>query len=287
LPEPPERARASELFKAIGAFEPGEATQFKLACALRPALLDQPKQVAVKWINVELWRLRHDVLTRYLPAEEVERAVLVQGGVCTLNPEVFEVDVHTFLRAADAGDRARTADPPQLEAAISAYRRARQTYQGHLLQGREQRYLWVCAEMEGDHGPEPSLRDRYWRRKTEVTDRLAGLLVATGRFAEAAPLYAELTCDPGPPDPAVDGYRQHEYRERCARSLFACCGELGDLPGLLRARDEFLAVLERLAADADVALDSTRLEGETARVFQAVYARLSEEDSSGRAAATA
>jgi hypothetical protein len=88
-----------------------------------------------------------------------------------------------------------------------------------------------------------------------------------GRPAEAAPLYAELMCDPCPPDVEADEleqfvHRQYAFREECARAVFECCRLTEDLPGLIRAYQELCEVLRALAADAGVALGS---EGNRAR----------------------
>ena len=90
-----------------------------------------------------------------------------------------------------------------------------------------------------------------------ATERLAAVLVAAGRPADAGPLYAELMRDPGPPDVEADEleqfvFRQYAFREECARALFECCRLTGDLPGLRRGYQELREVLRALAADAGV-----------------------------------
>jgi len=274
LVEPPSTYwRAWQVFTAVTCLPRGEASLLRVAALVRPALLDRTDGEAEGWVESKLSQVRHHILAAHMTAGDVERAIPVRERVCYPNPELFDIDVYRFMMTADVADMARTAHPPQIDKAITVYRQAHDLYAGQLLQGRHRQHGWALRDTDGDHGPEPSLRDRYWQRKTEVTDRLAEMLVQTGRFGEAAALYAELMRDPGPPHPEVDGYSQYEYREHCARALLACCGELGDAAALVRARDELVAVLEAINADAGVD-EAVELDGETRRLFDELYTRL-------------
>ena len=262
LVEPPSTyLRAWQVFTAVTCLPRGEASLLRVAVLVRPALLEKTDAEAEGWVESKLSQVRHHILAAHMAPGEVERALPVRERVCYPNPELFDIDVHRFMIAADLADMARTASPPQIDKAIAAYRQAYELYGGQLLEGRHRQHGWALGDTEGDHGPEPSLRDRYWQRKTEVTDPLAELLVQTDRFDEAAALYAELMRDPGPPSPQVDGYSQYEYRERCPRALLTCCGELGDAAALVRARDELIAVLEAINAMRE----STRPSSSTAK----------------------
>lgn len=99
--------------------------------------------------------------------------------------------------------------------------------------------------------------------------------------AEAAPLYAELMRDPGPPDVEADEleqfvFRQYAFREECARALFECCRLTADLPGLQRAYQELQDVLRALAADAGISMGSEGTEpgAVTQARYEAIYAEL-------------
>jgi hypothetical protein len=129
-----------------------------------------------------------------------------------------------------------------------------------------------------------TLREALRHRERLATSRLAELLVATGRSAEAAALYAELMRDPGPPDVEADEleqfvHRQYTFREECARAVFECCRLTGDLPTLTRTYQELREVLRALALDAGVDAsspdtDATAPSAPTRALYEEVPARL-------------
>jgi hypothetical protein len=119
------------------------------------------------------------------------------------------------------------------------------------------------------------LQDIYRSKERAGTERLAGLLLAAGRPQEAVGLYRDLLHDPGPAEVERDGGNHYAYREQIARALFECCRQLRDLGGLVRARDELLAILERLDAE-DTVEEATRLGTVTTNLFAGIYRELAE-----------
>ncbi|MBV9599840.1 MAG: hypothetical protein JOZ87_23690 [Chloroflexi bacterium] len=154
---------------------------------------------------------------------------------------------------------------------MRALQRARTLYSGPLLAGRETDYAWV-----------PALQDMYWAKERAATERLAHLLLTTGRPQEAAELYRDLLRDPGPAEAEYDE-DNHAYRERMARGLFECCRHLRDLGGLVRARDELLSILQRLDAE-DMTEEATRLGTATTSLFGEIYRELAEDNPPAAAA---
>jgi hypothetical protein len=113
--------------------------------------------------------------------------------VLTVDHELVAVDVQAFLAGMQRAHRARVAG--LIDASVTAYRHARELYVGPLLAGRDEDYEWLSVPIEG----RLTLREALRHQERLATSRLAELLVATGRPAEAATLYAELMRDPGPP----------------------------------------------------------------------------------------
>jgi Bacterial transcriptional activator domain len=188
-------------------------------------------------------------------AHDAKRLLALDGGVLSIAADLVRLDTHTFLGAIYDANRARQEE--RLDDAISGYRYARSLYAGPLLVGRDEEFEWLTMPIEGNL----TLREAYRHQERVATERLAELLVAMGRPAEAAPLYGELMRDPGPPDvEAVEleqfVFRQYAFREECARALFECCRLTGDVPALTRAYQELREVLHALAFDADVPVGS-------------------------------
>ena len=256
-----------QLFALVASLPPGEAVRPRVMELLWPAAFvrddgdDVDEDKLDKRLRANLFNLKK-VWRAYLPEEEVERLWDAEGGVIYLNDVLVTVDLHAFLQAAQDGDRARAANPPRLDDAIDAYRRALVLYTGPLLVGREEEYPWV-----------PELRERYQRRQREVTHRLAELLMDAGQVADAAPLWADLMRDPGPPDPERDRHDPYAYREQCARAVFACCRQLRDVGLLVRTHQELVAILRALYADAEVA-EGAEPEAMTTALFKKIYAEL-------------
>jgi hypothetical protein len=246
VPEPRYR-RAWELLALVACLPPGEALRRRIVELVWPAAaedgelsdrqLDGRLRTALSQLK-EIWRA-------HLSDDEVDRLWRSQGGVIRLDDQLVGVDLHAFLAAAQAGDRAWR--PPRGESsrpveAIAHYRQALAIYTGPLLAGREQAYAWV-----------PEIQERATRRQREVSHHLAVVLQNTGQYAEAAGLWADLIRDPGPPDSERDHGDQYAYREACARAAFECCRQLRDHGRLLRVHQELLAVLAALDDDADAA----------------------------------
>jgi hypothetical protein len=173
------------------------------------------------------------------------------------------------------GNRARAAG--RLDDAVEAYRRARSLYVGPLLAGRDEDYEWLGVMVEG----RLTLREAHRHQERLATGHLAQVLVAAGRSAEAALLYAELMRDPGPPDVEADEleqfvHRQYTFREECARAVFECCRLTGDLPSLTRTYRELGDVLRALAEDAGVDADADAMapSAVTRALYEEVYADL-------------
>jgi hypothetical protein len=133
-----------------------------------------------------------------------------------------------------------------------------------LLAGRETDYPWV-----------PALQDTYRAKERAATERLADLLLGAGRPQEAAELYRDLLRDPGPAEAERDDDDHYAYREQMARALFECYRQLRDLGGLVRARDELLAILEQLDAE-DTVEEATRLGTATTSLLAAIYRELAQ-----------
>ncbi len=145
---------------------------------------------------------------------------------------------------------------------MDGYRRALTLYTGDLLPGRETDYSWVG-----------SLRDDYRRRQRRACQRLAELLRDAGRPGEAASLFGDLMHDPGPPDRERDGGDEYGYRESCARAVFACCRQLGDLVLLGRTYQELVDILHELDAEAG-ADETVQLSRQTTLLFEEIEADL-------------
>jgi len=61
-------------------------------------------------------------------------------------------------------------------------------------QGTEQQYAW--PDELADELAEVTLREQYQREERRVAEELADVLRASGRVAEAVPLYCDLPADP-------------------------------------------------------------------------------------------
>jgi DNA-binding SARP family transcriptional activator len=236
---------AWEVGAAIAALPPGEASTDTLCRLIWPRV---PRARAIRRLRAQVSNLRQ-FWRAHLGEDVAHRLLLADGsGVYTYNPHLVGVDLHAFLRKAWEGDRARQAlgrDPARASQAIAAYQAARALYGGLLLDGTQQHYAW--PDELPDELADLTLREQYQREERRVTEALADLLRATGRPAEAVPLYRDLLADPGPPD----GEREEDQlRESHACALFACYAQLGDLPGLLHAWQDLEASLARLDAQS-------------------------------------
>ena len=140
------------------------------------------------------------------PGKDAKRLLTVDDGVLSLATDLVTLDVHTFLAAIYDGNHARKEE--RFHDAIAAYLHARGLYVGPLLAGRDEDFEWLTVPVEGAL----TLREAYRHRERVATERLAELLVATGRPAEAAPLYADLMRDPGPPRSEADELEQFVFR---------------------------------------------------------------------------
>jgi hypothetical protein len=169
----PRYRRAWELLALVACLPPGEALRRRIVELVWPAAaedgelgdrqLDGRLRTALSQLK-EIWRA-------YLSDDEVDRLWRSQGGVIRLDDQLVTVDLHAFLAAAQAGDRAWR--PPRSESsrpveAIGHYRQALTIYTGLLLAGREQAYAWV-----------PEIQERATRRQREVSHGLAVLLQDT------------------------------------------------------------------------------------------------------------
>jgi nucleoid-associated protein YgaU len=266
VPEPRNR-RPWEVLALVASLPPGEAVRRRIVELVWPAATDESaltdRQLDGR-LRTAFSQLKA-VWRAYLREDEVERLWRAQGGVIWLDEKLVSVDLHAFLAAASAGDRAwrpPRGEPPQPSEAIAHYRRALALYSGPVLAGREQAYTWV-----------PELQERAARRQREVSHRLAVLLQDNGQDAEAAGLWADLMRDPGPPDSERDQGDQYAYREACARAAFACCRRLRDRGRLVRVHRELRAALAALDADAEAA-EPAQLAPATVELYEAIYAEL-------------
>jgi hypothetical protein len=263
----PRYRRAWEVLALVACLPPGEALRRRIVELVWPAAaedgeladrqLDGRLRTTLSQLK-EIWRA-------HLRDDDIDRLWRSQGGVIWLDEELITVDLHAFLGAARAGDRALR--PPRGESsgpveAIAHYRQALTIYTGPLLGGREQAYAWV-----------PEIQEQATRRQREVSHRLAALLQDTRQYAEAAGLWADLLHDPGPPDSERDHGDQYAYREACARAAFECCRQLRDHGRLVRVHQELLAVLAALDADADAA-EPVHLSPVTIELYETIYREL-------------
>ena len=163
--------------------------------------------------------------------------VRTEGGLCLLDRDQVRSDVWEFLDAQRAGNHARAAG--READAIAAYLQARALYAGPLLDGQQATHPWTGERIDGGL----TLVESYHAQWRELTERLANLLVGTGRYSEAAPLYRELLLDPR----ALPSRDRDlvETREAHAHALFGCYRALGDAAGLDRAFADLQLALER------------------------------------------
>jgi hypothetical protein len=264
---------AWELFRIVCCLPPGKASFAHVAALKYPGEPD--RKVAIQRLRQNKSNLQK-AWAGVLPEDDAKRLLTARRGVLWLAEDLVTVDVHVFLCKLYDANRARIDQ--RLEDAISFYQQVRALYAGPLLSGRDEDYEWLAQPVEG----RLTLRESYRHHERVATERLAELLVATERPADAGPLYADLMRDPGPPDAEADEleqfiFRQYAFREECARAVFECCRLTRDLPGLQRAYRELQDILRALAADADVApgLEGTEPGAQTQARFQAIYAELS------------
>jgi hypothetical protein len=241
---------------------------------------DDDQKAAIQRVRQNKSNLQK-ALGNALSKGNAERVLLLEDGVLLVNEEFVTVDAQRFLQALYQGNKARKET--RLDDAAAAYQRARALYTGPLLAGRDEDYEWLGVPVEG----RLTLREAHRHQERVATERLAELLVATSRPAEAALLYADLMRDPGPPEVEGDEleqfvFRQYAFREECARAVFECCRLTRDLPGLQRGYQELQDVLRALAADAGVPMgsDGTEPGAVTQAQYESIHAELTRPASS-------
>jgi hypothetical protein len=266
-----------DLFRIVCCLPPGKASLLRVASLLYPSDSEPGQKAAIQRVRQNKSNLQKAWGT-VLAAEDAKRVLSLDNGVLWVDQDLVSVDVHAFLAAIYDGNRARAAG--RLDDAIADYRRVRALYMGPLLAGRDEDYEWLGVTVEG----RLTLREAHRHQERLATGHLAQVLVAAGRPAEAALLYAELMRDPGPPDVEADEleqfvHRQYTFREECARAVFECCRLTRDLPSLTRTYRELGEVLRALAEDAgvdaaDADADVMAPSALTRALYEEVYADL-------------
>jgi len=184
-----------DLFRIVCCLPPGKASLVRVAALQYPS--DDDRKAAIQRVRQNKSNLQK-AWAAVLGEDDARRLLTLDDGVVWLGTDLVTVDVHTFLAAIYDGNRARKEG--RVDEAIAAYRHARALYAGPLLAGRDEDDEWLAVPVEGSL----TLREAHRRQERLAAERLAELLVAVGRPAEAAPLYAELMRDPGPPDVEAD-----------------------------------------------------------------------------------
>lgn len=276
--------RAWEVGVAIACLA-DEASLARLADLIWP---NSPEKASFGRIYAALSKIRL-VFADVLGAADAERVVVTAAGVCRWNPKLVVVDAHKFMDAVRQGDVAHqkaaraarehdaSGQVAHVAAAIVAYQQARDWYGGELLPGLEDRYGWLDQPVKGVL----TLRALYTRTHRAATHRLAELLVATGRHAEAAALYRELLQDPGPPDERY-ACEQERY-EVFTQALYRCAGALGDRRGLEQAREQLAVILRQLDVEARSKERSVPCEA-TVALYDAIARQLDADAASASAA---
>jgi len=179
-----------DLFRIVSCLPPGKASLVRVATL---QYLSDDDRKAARWRVGQNKSNLQKAWASLLGEQDAKRLLTVDDGVLSLATDLVTLDVHTFLAAIYDGNHARKEE--RFHDAIAAYRHARGLYVGPLLAGRDEDFEWLTVPVERAL----TLREAYRHRERVATERLAELLVATGRPAEAAPLYADLMRDPGPP----------------------------------------------------------------------------------------
>jgi DNA-binding SARP family transcriptional activator len=175
------------------------------------------------------YRLRHQLAT--VPGAPATDGICLDRGTLRLDPALVSSDAQEFLGLMRS---ARISPGP---GAISHLERARDLYQGDLLEGPDaHRYAWV--DERDDSGV--TLREHFRRLFEQASTRLAELYAISGDLDASVVLYRELS-EIDPSD------------ERLWRALFRLHAERGDRLALVREEHRMRAALRELAAEVDVA----------------------------------
>jgi len=200
------------------------------------------------------YRLRHQLApVAGAPATD---GICLDRGTLRLDAAVVYSDAHEFLGLVRS---ARISPGP---AAIPHLERARELYQGDLLEGPDaRRYAWV--DERDDSGV--TLREHFRRLFEQATTRLAEMYAISGDLAASIDLNRELT----EIDPAD---------ERLWRALFRLHADRGDRLALVREEHRMRAALRALAAEVDDAGSSQIADPsrETLQEYQRLLASLQE-----------
>jgi len=194
------------------------------------------------------YRLRHQLAT--VAGGPTTDGICLERGTLRLDPQVIYSDAQEFL-----GLVRRARSSPGV-GAIPHLERARELYQGDLLEGPDtRRYAWV--DERDDSGV--TLREHFRRLFEQGSARLAEMYAVSGDLEAAVDLYRELT-DIDPAD------------ERLWRALFRLHADRRDRLALVREEHRLRAALRNLSAELDDP-DSTQIE-DPSRETQQEYHRL-------------
>ncbi|HLZ27855.1 MAG TPA: LysM peptidoglycan-binding domain-containing protein [Chloroflexota bacterium] len=173
------------------------------------------------------YRLRH--MLAAVEGGPATDGICLERGILSLDAGVIYSDAQEFLGLV------HTARINPGLAVIRDLERARELYQGDLLDGPDtRRYAWV--DERDDSGV--TLREHFRRLFQHASTRLAELYVTSGDLAASIDLYRELTeIDP--------------FDERLWCALFRLHADRGDRLALVREERRFRAALRELAAEVD------------------------------------
>ncbi len=173
------------------------------------------------------YRLRHQLAA--VAGGPTTDGICLDRGTLRLDPGVVYSDAQEFLTLV------RSARITPGLAAISHLERARDLYQGDLLEGPDaRRYAWL--DERDDSGV--TLREHFRRLFEQLSTRLAEMYAVSGKLDAAIDVYRELT-DSDPAD------------ERLWRALFRLHADRGDRLALVREERRMRAALRNLAVEMD------------------------------------
>ncbi|MGI9147427.1 MAG: LysM peptidoglycan-binding domain-containing protein [Chloroflexota bacterium] len=202
------------------------------------------------------YRLRHALAT--VSGAPASDGICLDRGTLRVDPTIVYSDAQEFLELVR---RARISPGP---GAIPHLERARNLYQGDLLEGPDaRRYAWL--DERADSGV--TLREHFRRQFEQTSTRLAELYASSGDLEASIDLYRELT--------EIDA-----SDERLWRALFRLHADRGDRLALVREERRLRAALRYLAAEMDDA-GSSQIENpsrETLQEYQRLLASLQDRE---------